>query len=78
MAMATCCRVKGHGMKAPAEGLTLFEIDAELDELIEEAQTLDVENDELPKKLLDRFQVFCRPYEEKADRIGHFVRMMEF
>lgn len=39
---------------------------------------MDVENDELPNELLDRLQVFCRAYEEKADRVGHFVRMMEF
>ncbi len=65
-------------MKTSAEGLSLFQIDAELDEIVEEAQSLNVPDEALPSELLDRFQLFCRAYEEKADRIGHFVRIMEF
>lgn len=64
-------------MKTSAEGLSLFQIDAELDEIVEEAQSLNMPNEKLPNELLDRLQVFCREYEEKADRIGHFIRIME-
>jgi hypothetical protein len=55
----------------------LFEIDRELDVLLEEIEEeIDI-NGEATVELLDRFQQFCEAHGEKADRIGRFLRMME-
>src|ERR1700751_890385 len=60
-----------------AQEYSLFEIDRELDELLdrieEEIETLG----EASSELIDRFQQFCEAHGEKADRIGRFLRMME-
>jgi hypothetical protein len=56
---------------------SLFEIDRELDMLLEEIEE-EIENrGEAPTELVDRFQQFCEAHGEKADRIGRFLRMME-
>ena len=64
-------------MASIAQEYSLFEIDRELDDLLdrieEEIETLG----EAPPELIDRFQVFCEAHGEKADRIGRFLRMME-
>ena len=64
-------------MASIAQEYSLFEIDRELDDLLdrieEEIETLG----ETPPELIDRFQVFCEAHGEKADRIGRFLRMME-
>ena len=64
-------------MASIAQEYSLFEIDHELDDLLdrieEEIETLG----EAPPELIDRFQVFCEAHGEKADRIGRFLRMME-
>jgi Siphovirus Gp157 len=60
-----------------AQEYSLFEIDCELDNLLdrieEEIETLG----EASPELIDRFQAFCEAHGEKADRIGRFLRMME-
>ena len=64
-------------MASIAQEYSLFEIDRELDDLLdhieEEIETLG----EASPELIDRFQVFCEAHGEKADRIGRFLRMME-
>jgi hypothetical protein len=56
---------------------SLFEIDAELDsllDLIEEQTTLEGEPSD---ELVARFQQFCSAHDEKVDRIGRSLRQME-
>ena len=64
-------------MASIAQEYSLFEIDRELDDLLdrieEEIETLG----EASPELIDRFQAFCEAHGEKADRIGRFLRMME-
>lgn len=64
-------------MGTTTQDLSLFQIDAELDQVIEEIQGLDIPNEELPQELMDRFQAFCQAFGDKADRIGRFIRIME-
>ena len=60
-----------------AQEYSLFEIDRELDTLLDEIEE-EIENSgEASAGLLDRFQQFCEAHGEKADRIGRFLRMME-
>ena len=59
------------------EGSSLFEIDMELDGLLEEIQEQVESQGEAPEELVSRFQQFCAAHGEKVDRIGRFVRMME-
>ncbi|HEV2133217.1 MAG TPA: siphovirus Gp157 family protein [Terracidiphilus sp.] len=64
-------------MASVAEANSLFEIDMELDGLLEEME-LQVETEGQPsEELVARFQEFCAARGEKVDRIGRFVRMME-
>jgi hypothetical protein len=64
-------------MASLAQEYSLFEIDSELDGLLDEIEG-EIENrGEASAELLDRFQQFCEAHREKADRIGRFVRMME-
>jgi hypothetical protein len=64
-------------MSATAQENSLFEIDAELDTLLDEIQE-EIENrGEAGAYLMDRFQKFCEAHSEKVDRIGRFLRMME-
>ncbi len=64
-------------MASVAKEYSLFEIDRELDDLLdrieEEIETLG----EASPELIDRFQAFCEAHGDKADRIGRFIRMME-
>ena len=64
-------------MTVVTESNSLFQIDAELDELLEGIQEQAEAGGEVQKELLDRFQSFCQAHGEKVDRIGRFVRMME-
>jgi hypothetical protein len=60
-----------------AQEHSLFEIDRELDTLLDEIAE-EVENrGEASPELIERFQQFCEAHSEKADRIGRFLRMME-
>ena len=64
-------------MASIAEASSLFEIDMELDGLLEQIEE-QVESQGQPSEdLVARFQQFCEAHGEKVDRIGRFVRMME-
>lgn len=64
-------------MSSLAQGHSLFEIDRELDALLDEIEE-EIENrGEASAELVERFQQFCEAHSEKADRIGRFLRMME-
>ena len=57
--------------------LSLFEIDAELDGLLEAIEE-QVASEGLPSEaLVAHFQQFCDAHGEKVDRIGRFLCMME-
>ncbi len=56
---------------------SLFEIDYELDGLIEQIEEQVEAEGEPSEELLSRFRDFCAAHGEKVDRIGRFVRMME-
>jgi Siphovirus Gp157 len=64
-------------MASIAEASSLFEIDAELDGLLEEIEGQVESEGQAPEGLVARFQQFCEAHGEKVDRIGRFVRMME-
>lgn len=59
------------------DSTSLFQIDAELDDLLEEIQTQTEAGTDVPTELITRFHSFCHAHGEKVDRIGRFVRMME-
>jgi len=60
-----------------AQEYSLFEIDRELDILLDEVEE-EIENcGEASAERIERFQQFCEAHGEKADRIGRFLRMME-
>jgi hypothetical protein len=64
-------------MASIAEANSLFEIDMELDALLEEIE-LQIESEgQASEESVARFQEFCEARGEKVDRIGRFVRMME-
>ena len=60
-----------------AESSSLFEIDRELDDLLEQIEEQVETSGEPSEELLSRFRQFCDAHGEKVDRIGRFVRMME-
>jgi hypothetical protein len=64
-------------MASIAEGSSLFEIDMELDGLLEEIEEQVESGGQASEDLVARFQQFCEAHGEKVDRIGRFVRMME-
>ncbi len=64
-------------MASIAESNSLFEIDTELDGLLEEIEEQVESEGHAAKELVARFQQFCAAHEEKVDRIGRFIRMME-
>jgi hypothetical protein len=64
-------------MASIAERSSLFEIDMELDGLLEEMEQQVESEGRASECLVARFQQFCEAHGEKVDRIGRFVRMME-
>jgi len=64
-------------MASIAEANSLFEIDMELDALLEEIESQIESEGEPSEELVGRFQEFCEACGEKVDRIGRFLRMME-
>jgi hypothetical protein len=64
-------------MASIAESNSLFEIDMELDGLLEEIQEQIDSQGEASEDLVARFQQFCGAHGAKVDRIGHFLHMME-
>ena len=64
-------------MASIAEASSLFEIDMELDGLLEEMEQQVESEGQASEDLVTRFHQFCEAYGEKVDRIGRFLRMME-
>jgi hypothetical protein len=64
-------------MASIAQEHSLFQIDAELDGLLDEIEKEIESRGEASATLMDRFQHFCEAHGEKVDRIGRFLRMME-
>ncbi len=64
-------------MASIAETSSLFEIDMELDGLMEEIEGEVESEGQASEDLVARFQQFCEAHGEKVDRIGRFIRMME-
>ena len=64
-------------MASIAQEYSLFEIDRELDALLDEIEEEIDNRGEASGELVERFQHFCEAHGEKADRIGRFLRMME-
>jgi hypothetical protein len=66
-------------MSTIAQENSLFEIDQELDLLLDEVQEQTTECEpEIPAELMLRFQQFCDAHYEKVDRIGRFLTLMEW
>jgi hypothetical protein len=70
---------KGESMSKTIQENSLFEIDRELDSLLDEIQeeAEEMGTEEARAELVQRFQQFCEAYTEKVDRIGHFLSLME-
>ena len=64
-------------MATIAETNLLFEIDAELDGLLDEIEEQTAQGGEPAGEIVARFQQFCSAHDEKVDRIGRFLRRME-
>jgi hypothetical protein len=64
-------------MASIAETSSLFEIDVELDGLLEEIEGQVESEGPAAEALVARFQQFCEAHGDKVDRIGRFVRIME-
>ncbi len=60
-----------------SNGNTLFEIDRELDALLDEIEEQAEEYGSASPELLERFQQFCEAESEKVDRIGRFLTLMD-
>ena len=64
-------------MTTIAASSSLFEIDIELDDLLEQIEEQVETEGEPSEELLSRFRQFCEAHGEKVDRIGRFIRTME-
>ncbi len=64
-------------MASIAEASSLFEIDMELDVLLEAIEGQVESEGQASEDLVARFHEFCTAHGEKVDRIGRFVRIME-
>ncbi len=60
-----------------SDGNTLFEIDRELDSLLDEIEEQAEEYGSASPELLERFRQFCDAESEKVDRIGRFLTLMD-
>src|SRR3954452_23465815 len=69
--------LKGGIVASIAQEHSLFEIDRELDDLLDHIEQEIETLGEASPELIGRFQAFCEAHGEKADRIGRFLRMME-
>ena len=56
---------------------TLFEIDRELDSLLDQIEEEAEESGTASPELLERFQQFCQAESDKVDRIGRFLTLMD-
>jgi hypothetical protein len=59
------------------DGNTLFEIDRELDSMLDQIEEEAEENGTASPELLERFRQFCAAESEKVDRIGRFLTLMD-
>ena len=59
------------------DGNTLFEIDRELDSMLDQIEEEAEENGKASPELLERFRQFCEAESEKVDRIGRFLTLMD-
>jgi hypothetical protein len=64
-------------MATIAETNSLFEIDTDLDLMLEEMEEQAEASGQPSEEQVTRFQQFCAAHGDKVDRIGRFVRMME-
>jgi hypothetical protein len=64
-------------MASIADANSLFEIDMELDGLLEQMEQQAESQGQDSEELVARFHEFCGAHGEKIDRIGRFLRMME-
>jgi ElaB/YqjD/DUF883 family membrane-anchored ribosome-binding protein len=64
-------------MSTIADTNSLFEIDTELDGLLDEIEEQTAQGGEPAGEIVARFQEFCSAHGEKVDRIGRFLRRME-
>lgn len=60
-----------------ADANTLFEIDCELDSMLDQIEEEVGENGTASPELLERFRQFCEAESEKVDRIGRFLTLMD-
>ena len=60
-----------------SEANTLFEIDRELDSLLDQIEEEAEESGTASPELLERFQQFCQAESDKVDRIGRFLTLMD-
>lgn len=60
-----------------ADANTLFEIDRELDSMLDQIEDEAEENGAASPELLERFRQFCEAESEKVDRIGRFLTLMD-
>jgi hypothetical protein len=60
-----------------SEANTLFEIDRELDSLLDQIEEETEEEGTASPELLERFQQFCQAESDKVDRIGRFLTLMD-
>jgi hypothetical protein len=58
-------------------GNTLFEIDRELDLMLDQIEEEAEENGTASPELLERFRQFCEAESDKVDRIGRFLCLMD-
>jgi len=65
------------GDNTMSDGSTLFEIDRELDSLLDQIEEEAEETGSASPELLERFQRFCEAESEKVDRIGRFLTLMD-
>lgn len=64
-------------MATIAEASSFFDIDMELDSLLEQMEEQVEAGGDPREDLVARFHQFCEAHGEKVDRIGRFLRMME-
>jgi hypothetical protein len=60
-----------------SEANTLFEIDRELDSLLDQIEEQAEETGAASPEVLERFQQFCQAESDKVDRIGRFLTLMD-
>jgi hypothetical protein len=60
-----------------SDSSALFEIDRELDSLLDEIEEQSEEHGSASLELLERFQQFCEDASDKVDKMGRFLILMD-